>query len=109
MKDTVEIKKDKIIAQLSFILEKKENSYVGYIPSFDIPFTSPSLDKASQIAKGLVNALFVMWLKKGRINLVIEKLEKFKFYTDSTQFKYHFEHDSPIKTTQRIQEELHVI
>lgn len=83
MKDTIEITPKKIIAQLSIVLEKKDDAYVGYIPSFDIPFTSPNKENASEIARGLVNALFTMWLKNGQMALFVEKLKKYKFNVSS--------------------------
>jgi hypothetical protein len=107
MKDVIEIRHNKIIARLSITVKRIDSSYIGYIPSLDIPFTSPSEEKASEIAKGLVNALFVRWLEKGKLDLFREKLEENKF---SPHYRFHqarFEHKAPAKSI-KIQEELHV-
>jgi hypothetical protein len=107
LKDTIQIKKSTIIAQLSVTVEKTESSsYIGYIPSFDIPFTSPSEEKSKEIAKGLINALFTRWLKQGGVELFIAKLEEYKFFKPTKRIE--FEHFVPNKSFQ-ILEELHVI
>ena len=107
MKDTIQIKKSIITAQLSVTVERLDASaYIGYIPSFDIPFTSPSEEKASEIAKGLINALFTKWLKTGGVTLFKKKLEEYKFFKPSRRIE--FEHFVPNKSFQ-IKEELHVV
>ena len=108
MKDTIEIKGNKITAQLSFTGEQVNTAFVGYIPSFDIPFTSPSKEKASEIAGGLINALFNLWLRKGKIDLFREKLEKHEFNRHSNLNECVFEHSVPSQSI-RIKEELYVV
>jgi hypothetical protein len=107
LKDTIQIKKRAIIAQLSVAVEKTESSsYIGYIPSFDIPFTSPRGEKSMEIAKGLIDDLFTRWLKQGGLELFIAKPEEYKFFKPSKRIE--FEHFVPKKSFQ-ILEELHVI
>ena len=109
MKDTIEINKGIITAQLSVTIERLDDSaFIGYIPSFDIPFTSPNEEKASEIAKGLIDALFSKWLKSGSITLFYEKLEQYKFFKDSQSNSAQFEHFVPNKSFQ-IQQEFHVV
>ena len=108
MKDTIQIKERTITAKLSVTIERIDASiYVGHIPSFDIPFTSPSEEKASEIAKGLINALFTKWLKMGNLTHFKEKLEQYKFYKHSQSSRAQFEHFVPTKSFQ-IQQEFHV-
>ena len=108
MKDTILIEKNIISAQLSVTVEKLDgSSYIGYIPSFDIPFTSPSEDKSGDIARGLIDALFTKWLKTGGLILFIEKLEEYKFFKPSSK-RIEFEHFVPNKSFQ-IKQELHVV
>jgi hypothetical protein len=108
MKDIVQIKKGIITAQLSVTIERINDSvYVGHIPSFDIPFTSPDEEKAREIATGLVNALFTKWLKTGNLTLFKEKLKEYKFFKHSQSHSAQFEHFVPNKSFQ-IQQELHV-
>jgi hypothetical protein len=107
MKDTIQIKKSIITAQLSVTVERLDaSSYIGYIPSFDIPFTSPNEEKAREIAKGLIKALFTKWLKTGGVTLFKEKLKEYNFFKPSRRIE--FEHFVPNKSFQ-IQEELHVV
>ena len=97
-----------ISAQLSVTVEKLDaTAYIGYIPSFDIPFTSPSEEKASEIAKGLINALFTKWLNTGGVKFFKEKLKEYKFFNPSNK-RIEFEHFVPTKSFQ-IQQELNVI
>lgn len=108
MKDTIQIKKSIITAQLSVTVERLDASaYIGYIPSFDIPFTSPNEEKAGEIAKGLINALFEKWIKIGGIKLFKEKLQEYKFFKHSST-RVQFEHFVPNNSFQ-IHQELHVI
>lgn len=109
MKDLVQIKDNVISVQLSVSVERIEDStaYIGHIPSFDIPFTSPSKEKAVEIANGLVKALFTKWLKIGGVNYLIEKLEEYKFFKYSLK-RTEFEHFVPTKSFQ-IKQELHVV
>lgn len=108
MKDTILIKKSVITAQLSVTVERLDSSaYIGYIPSFDIPFTSPSEEKAGEIAKGLINELFKKWLKIGGLTFFKEKVEEYKFFKYSSS-RVQFEHFVPNKSFQ-IQQELHVV
>ncbi|MCC9018678.1 hypothetical protein [Flavobacterium lipolyticum] len=108
MKDVIEIKKGKITARLSVTVKKLDSSYIGYIPSFDIPFTSPSEEKVSEIAKGLINVLFKRWLEKGKIDFFKEKLEKHKFSPHDRFHQVRFEHSTPSKSIQ-FKEELYVV
>lgn len=105
MNDIIEIKRNKIIVQISFTVEKTDNAYIGYIPSFDIPFTSPTQEKAGEIAGGLIRALFTRWLNTGKVEFLKKKLEKFNF---SPKTQSHFEHTAIAKSI-RIQEELYVV
>jgi hypothetical protein len=98
MKDIIEIKENKIIVRLTFTVEQLDSAYMGYIPSFDIPFTSPNQETAGEIASGLINALFNQWLKKGNLELVKEKLELFKFSKYSLSSDDRFEHIAPLKS-----------
>lgn len=108
MKDLVQIKENVISVQLSVSVERIDASaYIGHIPSFDIPFTSPSKEKAVEIANGLVKALFTKWLKIGGVNYLIEKLEEYKFFKYSVN-RTEFEHFVPTKSFQ-IKQELHVV
>lgn len=108
MKDIVQIKKNIISVQLSVSVERIDDSaYIGHIPSFDIPFTSPNKEKAVEIANGLVKALFTKWLKIGGVNYLIEKLEEYKFFKYSLN-RTEFEHFVPTKSFQ-IKQELHVV
>lgn len=108
MKDLVQIKKNIISVQLSVSVEQIDSSaYIGHIPSFDIPFTSPSKEMAVEIANGLVKALFTKWLKIGGVKYLIEKLEEYKFFKYSLN-RTEFEHFVPIKSFQ-IKQELHVV
>ncbi len=107
MKDTIEFKDGKIVAKLSVTIEEKDDSFVGYIPAFDIPFTSPTQDKAAEIAKGLVSALFKLWLKNGEVDHLIDKLKKYKFSLDKNLRDYRSEYSGSAKTM-RIKEELYV-
>ncbi len=85
MKDIIQIRKSIISAQLSVTVERIDSTaYIGYIPSFDIPFTSPNEEKAGEIAKGLVNALFEKWIKVGGLKLFKEKLQEYKFFNYSS-------------------------
>ena len=108
MKDTIEIRDNIIIAQLSYTGEQVETAFIGYIPSFDLPFTSPNKEKASEIAGGLVDALFNLWLKKGKVDFVLEKLEKYQFTQQTNAEQCVFEHSVPSQSI-RIKEELYVI
>lgn len=107
MKDTIEIKQQRIIANLSFTITKKDKSYIGYIPSFDIPFTSPSEDKATEIANRLVNSLLKKWLKDGDLKFFTEKLEKHKFSLVNLS-ENRFELSTPTKSF-KIRQELDVV
>jgi len=108
MKDVIQIKNSMISAQLSVTVERIDDSaFIGYIPSFDIPFTSPSEEKAHDIAKGLIQALFEKWLKMGGLSLFNEKMEEYKFFKNASS-RVQFEHFVPYKSFQ-IQQELHVI
>ena len=98
MKDVIEIKEHKIVVRLTFTIEQLDTAYLGYIPSFDIPFTAPNEEKAGEIAGGLINALFSKWLKKGNLEHIKEKLELYNF-SKHTQFSDHrFEHIAPSKS-----------
>jgi hypothetical protein len=109
MKDTIRIINGTIKAEMSVAIERLEASvYIGYIPSFDLPFTSPTEEKASEIAKGLVNALFTKWLEIGNLTLFKEKLEEYKFFKHPQSSFSQFEHFVPNKSFQ-IQQELHVV
>ncbi len=107
MKDTIQIKESSIKAQLSVSVERIDTtSWVGYIPSFDIPFTSPNEDKAKEIASGLIKALFANWLNMGGIALFEQKLLESKFFKPTNRLA--FEYDVPKKSFQ-IQEEFDVV
>lgn len=107
MKDTIQIKRRVITAQISVTIERLDStSFIGHIPSFGIPFTSPSEEKAGEIAKGLIKALFNRWLESGGIDLFKNKLEEYKFLKPSRRIE--FEHFVSKKSFQ-ICEELHVI
>lgn len=76
MKDVIKIENGVIFAQLSVTIEQVDSIYIGYIPSFDLPFTSPTKEKAKEIAKGLINALFKKWYHLGVFE---QKLMQYKF------------------------------
>lgn len=108
MKDIIEIKQNKISVQISFTVKKLDRAYLGYIPSFDLPFTSPTEEKAGEIAGGLIKALFNKWLNAGKVEFLKQKLEKFKFSSKSQLSDTRFEHSAPGESL-RIREELYVI
>lgn len=86
MIDFIQINKKVISAQLSVSFESIDDlSYIGHIDSLDIPFSSPSKEKVVEISSGLVNALFIKWLKLGGVNYLIEKLKEYKI-------KYSFDY-----------------
>jgi hypothetical protein len=105
MMDVIEIKKDKIIVQLAFVLKKTDTAYVGRIPSFDLPFTSPSKEKAAEIASGLIKALLTKWTRTGNMDLLKKKLEKFHVSLESQS---RFEHSAPERSN-HLYAELHVV
>ena len=108
MKDIIEIKKNKVIVQISFTVKKSDTAFIGYIPSFDIPFTSPTEEKASEIAGGLIRTLFNRWLTTGKIEFLKKKLEKFKFAPQFQSDESRFEHTAPEESI-RIPEEVYVV
>lgn len=92
MQDRIEIKSGRIVANLSINIEEKDNSFLGYIPSLDIPFTAASKDRDGEIAGGLITALFNIWLKKGNMVLFVEKLKKHNFIQKQDTNEFHFSH-----------------
>ena len=107
MKDIIQIKEKSIRAQLSVTVEPIDTTgFIGHIPSFDIPFTSPSEDKAREMARGLIKALFAKRLTMGGIDLFEQKLTENKFYKSPSHLTY--EHVVTTKSFQ-IQEEFDVV
>ena len=106
MKDTIEIKENRVIAKLSITLKKLDGAaYMGYVPSLDIPFTSPSKAKATKIAGGLVNSLLMKWQRKGDLK---EKLELYNFSENTHLSQTRFEHSAPSKSF-KIREEFDLV
>jgi hypothetical protein len=107
MQDRIEIKSGRIVANLSINIEEKDNSFLGYIPSLDIPFTAASKDSVGEIAGGLITTLFNIWLKKGNMTLFIEKLKKHNFIQKHDANEFHFSHKSGSNSI-KIKQELNV-
>lgn len=107
-KDFIEIQKNKIIAQISYTIDDLDNNtFLGYIPSFDIPFTVNKSDSAENIARILIHSLLRKWLDKGSNTLLLKKLEKFNF-SKSSCLDGRFEHKTSIKS-HIIRQELDVV
>ena len=107
-RDIIEIKEDRIIAQLSYTVKKLDDSvYMGYIPSLDIPFTIRNREAAREIAGNLIISLFMKWLNQGKLDLFKEKLEKFKF-THHILSPNQFIHSAPSRSF-KIHRELDVV
>jgi hypothetical protein len=93
MKNTITINNDEISTHLSYTLIEKDTAFIGHITALNIPFTSPTKDKASDIAKGLVKALFHKWGNTGGLELIREKIKSFNF---TQVYDTHYEYSLPV-------------
>lgn len=94
--DIIKIENNIIDIQMSYSFIEKENCYIGNIHSLNIPFTSPTEEKTSEISQLLINVLFKSWLER---DLVTDKLiNKFNFCVQDDAYEFTYDPNSVVGT-----------
>lgn len=67
----------------SHYIQEKDGMFSWYIPSFDIYFSSKTIDEGNDIAKAITNSFFNYWLKEKGFRKFLMKLLNLGYKTSS--------------------------